>query len=355
MMTSAYYNEFDAYPAQWLRNLAAAGHITAGTVDGRSIKEVTPDDLQGHTRAHFFAGIGGWDHALKLAGWPDDLPVWTGSCPCQPFSAAGAGRGLDDERHLWPVWFKLIKAARPPFIFGEQVSSPDALSWWDVVSSDLENAGYSCRAIDLCAASVGAPHIRQRLFWTAVRREGARRVGDSDERRVQPIRGRAAAARSGRAPNISSGRGTSGRVAYANDAQRGPDSTRGHIGHGQDAGRAQATGHDPERGDAGRVGNANDERPQGRGRRRNSADQRPSWPSGMVDARGAGSLAGQWAEPDWLYCRDGKRRPVEPGTQPLANGIPGRVGQLRAYGNAIVPQAAAALIRATMAAIASGA
>ena len=87
---TAYYNEHDAYAAAWLRNLIAAGHIAAGDVDARDIQDVTPDDLTGYTQCHFFAGLGGWSYALRLAGWPDDRPVWTGSCPCQPFSTAGA-------------------------------------------------------------------------------------------------------------------------------------------------------------------------------------------------------------------------------------------------------------------------
>ena len=61
---------------------------------------------------------------------------------------------------------------------------------------------------------------------------------------------------------------------------------------------------------------------------------------------GAGSsgATGAWDDTDWLPCTDGKARPVEPGTFPLAHGIPGRVGRLRAYGNAIVPQLAAEFI-----------
>ena len=89
-----YYNEFDPYAAQWLRNLIDAGHIPKGEVDSRSIKDVKASDLTGFVQCHFFAGLGGWSHALRLAGWPEDRPVWTGSCPCQPFSAAGAGGAL---------------------------------------------------------------------------------------------------------------------------------------------------------------------------------------------------------------------------------------------------------------------
>ena len=88
-----YYNEFDPYAAQWLRNLIAAGHLPAGEVDERSIVDVQPNDLDGYRQCHFFAGIGGWSLAARLAGWPDDRELWTGSCPCQPFSAAGKGLG----------------------------------------------------------------------------------------------------------------------------------------------------------------------------------------------------------------------------------------------------------------------
>ena len=162
----AYYNEIDAYPAQWMRNLIDAGHIAPGVVDNRSIADVTPEDI-GDGQAHFFAGIGVWSLALRWAGVPDGAAVWTGSCPCQPFSTAGKRRGSDDERHLWPVWFRLIEQRRPSIVFGEQVAGRDGLEWLDAVSADMEGAGYSIAAANLCAAGVGSPHGRQRLFFVA--------------------------------------------------------------------------------------------------------------------------------------------------------------------------------------------
>lgn len=184
---SAYYNEIDPYAAQWLRNLIAAGHIAAGEVDERSIVDVQADDLRGFTQCHFFAGIGGWSYALRLAGWPDDRPVWTGSCPCQPFSAAGKQRGSDDERHLWPAFFRLIGECRPVRVFGEQVAGSAGLAWLDHVCADLEGAGYAAAAADLPACSVGSHQARRRLWWVAdadnARRKGAIRARQPDQAR----------------------------------------------------------------------------------------------------------------------------------------------------------------------------
>ena len=275
---TAYYNEIDPYAAQWLRNLIAGGHITPGDVDERSITDVRADDLTGYTQVHFFAGIGGWSLALRLAGWPDDRPVWTGSCPCQPFSAAGKGAGFADERHLWPAFFRLIRELRPSVVLGEQVASPLGREWLARVRSDLEGAGFAVGAADLCAAGVGAPHSRQRHYF----------VGLDDARGV-----RSAAGISGSQP-----------------------------------------------GEAGLTGQPLD--------------------AGGLDA---------WGVYDILHGEEGSYRRAERGTRPVAARVPGRVGRLRAgqepatpvpppqgsrvgrlrgYGNAVVPQLAAAFVRAVM-------
>lgn len=164
---TAYYNEIDPYAAQWLRNLIQAGHIAPGVVDERSIEDVLPSELAGFTQCHFFAGIGVWSLALRRAGWPDNVPVWTGSCPCQPFSAAGAGAGFADPRHLWPTFAWLIKQCKPAIIFGEQVASKAVEPWVDLVHADLEALEYAFGAVPFPSAGVGAPHIRDRLFWVA--------------------------------------------------------------------------------------------------------------------------------------------------------------------------------------------
>jgi len=167
-----YYNEFDTNKAQWIRNLIAAGHIPPGHVDDRSIKDVTPNDLEGFTQCHFFAGIAGWSLALKLAGWPADRPVWTGSCPCQPFSVAGENRGFDDERDLWPEWFRLISSCRPGVLWGEQVWGKRIGPWLLRLIGDLGGIGYKARATRRRAEDVGAWHGRNRTYFVASNADG---------------------------------------------------------------------------------------------------------------------------------------------------------------------------------------
>lgn len=188
-MSGAYYNEIDPYAAQWLRNLITAGHIAPGDVDERSIEDVQPSDLRGYTQCHFFAGIGGWSLALRMAGWDDARPVWTGSCPCQPFSSAsrGCGRGLECDLHLWPHWRRLISAIRPTAVFGEQVANAGA--WLDEVWGDMEEEGYAFGAAILPAGAVGADHIRERI-WFFGNAHGYRESGRAINAEASWVQGR---------------------------------------------------------------------------------------------------------------------------------------------------------------------
>lgn len=139
---TTFYSDIEPFAVEWLGNLMDAGLIPQGTVDDRDIRDIQAADLAGVRRAHFFAGIGGWELALQLAGWPEDAEVWTGSCPCQPFSAAGKGMGNDDERHLWPDFRALIATCFPMTIFGEQVASADGRQWLEEVRFDCEHIIY---------------------------------------------------------------------------------------------------------------------------------------------------------------------------------------------------------------------
>lgn len=328
MTPRAYYNEIDPFAAAWLRNLIAAGHIAPGDVDERSIVDVQPDDLRSYTQAHFFAGIGGWSYALRLGGWPDEMPADTGSCPCQPFSVAGKQRGGDDDRHLWPEFRRIIAERRPSVVFGEQVASALGRDWLAAVRADLEDLGYEVGAADMCAAGVGAPHIRQRLWWVA---DAERRAA---ERHGHPM---------GAAPRGSEG-ASSERQRVRDDARDGlfADELADSLGPRLEGRAARALGGECEAvergGEVGRMAVAGSTE---RGSRRN-ASRDAGWPY----AEFAGSSP--WRDLAWLPCRDGKARPTQPGLQPLAHGVSGRVGRLRAYGNAIVPQVAAQFVAAFM-------
>ena len=333
---TAYYNEIDPFAAQWLRNLIDAGHIAPGVVDTRSIEEVTANDLKGFTQCHFFAGIGVWSYALRRAGWSDDRPVWTGSCPCQPFSACGKRQGKDDERHLFPTWFRLISECRPDVIFGEQVASKDGLGWLDDVRDQMEGSEYAFAGFDLCAAGFGAPHIRQRLFWVAdaEREQCQKRLSGSPEGHSQNAGG-AAIQSSGLCLSggleHSDSNGREGRICGRKDSERedfngsvGCDGTTSGLAH-SDNHRQQSSCRDGGSGKPYIEGNS----------------------SGRCGTAGLSSATnGFWRDADWLFCHDGKWRPVKPGLKPLVNGLAGRVGQLRAYGNAIVAPVAEAFIAA---------
>jgi len=296
-----YYNEYDPKAAAWLRELIKAGQIAPGFVDERSITEVDPEYVKLFTQAHFFAGIGGWSYALRLAGWPDDRPVWTGSPPCQPFSNAGKQKGKADARHLWPVFFNLIRECRPANIFGEQVEAAIRTGWLDDLQDDLEAENYATGKIVLPACSVGAPHIRQRI-WFVAERLADTRLQRQEERQEQTAGGKQCSEISGLGNTEHAG-------LHGVEMPGSPIKTSNGSEEGQSI---------------------------------------PSEPTGTGSAVVSGALR-FWGNPDWLYCRDGKWRPVESGTFPLANGVSERVGLLRGYGNAIVSQVAAEVIKAYVA------
>jgi len=323
---AAYYNEYEPYAAEWLRTLIKKGLIPDGEVDTRSIVDVAPDDLRAFTQCHFFAGIGGWGHALRLAGWPDDRPIWTGSAPCQPFSVAGKGAAQEDERHLWPVFFDLIRACRPPVVMGEQVAAAVGKSWLDGVSADLEGIGYATGAAVVPACAVDAPHRRDRLWFVAdAQSEQARWQGQSRFQSIFAQRGVRDVADADREP-IRGGRPAEAHGAKTGDAGKAWQRERVRADVGPDG----FSGY-------GNVGDAH-----GAGFQQHGGAFAVE-PELQAAERGGG---GAWANSIWLTGADGKARRVEPSICLLAHGVPGRVGRLRAYGNAIVPQVAAEVIMA---------
>lgn len=332
---SAYYNEHDKAKAAWLRHLIEEGVIAHGVVDERSIRDVSPDDVKGFAQCHFFAGIGIWSYALRRAGWPDDRRAWTGSCPCGPFSAAGKRRQFDDPRHLWPAWFPLIEECRPDRIFGEQVDAADA--WIDLVQSDLEGIDYAFGSPDLPAAGFGGAHERQRFFW----------VADADNAEwwserapwhdgFWPKTGRV---QSDRHAGHGCANGLLADAAVQRWGQEQPNAGRGGGGGGGgEKGRPTGLVNGGSTGCLGHAGHAG----------------LPDAELGIVRRSGRGLEGGATQQPgdpqgtgvDWLLCRDSRWRPVEPGTCPLVDEAPARMGRLRGYGDAIDAEAATEFIAA---------
>lgn len=352
----AYYNEFDPFAAQWLRELIKKGLIADGEVDERSITDVQSEDIREFTQCHFFAGIGVWSYALRQAGWTDDRPVWTGSCPCQPFSSAGKGKGFKDERHLWPEFYRLISQCRPTVCFGEQVASKDGLAWVELVQNNMEGAGYAFGAVDTCSASFGAPHIRQRLYWVGadtlgnaalwgcVRGEmgnetgpqcSALGSGENEECWWHDVADDGACVRL----DYASGEGLEGRWGLVQKPV--PQRREREIGYNFKTSGTCGLAHTES------VGRTDGEEISGSSRQVSCAGK-PLLGVGdcSTTRERPGPTNGHWRDADWLFCRDGKWRAVEPGTFPLAYGAAARVGRLRGYGNAINAEQAKAFIKA---------
>jgi DNA (cytosine-5)-methyltransferase 1 len=154
-----------------------------------------------------FSGIGGFDLASEWMGWENvfhcewnpfgqkvlnyywpnaityhditktdftihrgRIDIITGGFPCQPYSSAGKRLGKEDERHLWPEMLRAIREIQPTWIVGENVRG--LTNWngglvFDEVQSDLEAQGYEVTPFLLPAASVNAPHSRQRIWFIA--------------------------------------------------------------------------------------------------------------------------------------------------------------------------------------------
>ena len=438
-----YYNEWDSFAAEWLKQLIKDGLIPDGEVDSRSIADVKPSDLKGFTQCHFFAGIGGWSRALQLAGWSSDRPVWTGSPPCQSFSTAGTRKGKDDERHLWPVFFNLIRECQPPTVFGEQVAAAIRFGWLDDLQIDFEKEGYAAGAFVLPSGSIGAPHKRDRLFFVAdshnkrherssgdgrqaqrgSEHSGSISVADSASKRSERFCGggekritehskisniladtgserwegseRSWETREqGISKRYSSERSSNSSVGDTNSdrpqSRHETPETAGHrdtsdsasiraesvgdtqhdgsygaeigrsIGSGEDEGRLLESQRSDTADSAGiraeTLGNAEHDGSYCAEIGRSSFEASNSGKEGQdvsCESEGAGrsEIAGDicfWQDSTVIYCRDGKYRPIptEPALFPLADGIPNRVGILRGAGNAIVPQAAAEIIKA---------
>jgi DNA (cytosine-5)-methyltransferase 1 len=349
-----------------------------GEVDERSIIDVDAADLQGFTQHHFFSGIGGWQYALRLAGWGDSRPVCTASLPCQPFSVAGSGKGKDDERHLLPHFIELVQQCNFKTIFGEQVSAAIRHGWLDDLCFEMERENYAVGSIVLTAAGAGAPHIRQRLYWAAdsIDKGSQGRLSGRQDKTREVISGHAG--RSGSVGGVvypdgtgsQQGRESTKTTIYRDSIK--PASGTSRLGNAKSDRRNEGTKNgtrNTERDNTeGASGRPTCEKSGSHATSIHNSEARQD-STGEFTGAGSPTLISEWTDPNWLYCRDNKYRPIKPGIKPLANGLPkgmgyssdtsepinaddtqeARVMRLKGYGNAIVPQVAAQFISAFMA------
>lgn len=351
MPLRAYYNEIDPFAVAALKRRIADGSLPPGDVDDRDIRSVQAADLRGYAQVHFFAGIGGFGLAARLAGWPDDRPLWTGGYPCQPFSVAGVRRGMSDDRYLWPECARLLGAVeeRPAWCLFENVDGHRDLGL-DRTLFDLEAMGYAGRPFWIPACAVGAPHDRMRVWIVACNLAdgaGERQHGCEATARTP---GRTCPEDDGLVGTLADASGVLGRAVVGDE----PDGdVSGGTGELADAGNGQlpqpqwrSKGRDGARSTSAPVGELVNAPRDGWGEGRAEPGLRGgrSTPTG---ASGAGR--NPWRHAVWVECADGKLRRTEPGLGLLAHGISERVARLRALGNAIVPQVAAQILSAIIA------
>lgn len=356
-----YLNEWDAFAAQWCRNLAEMKQIPACEVDETDIRKFTGDRLNGYSQCHFFAGIGGWPLALRLAGVPEDASVWTASCPCQPFSRIGKKQGTDDERHLWPEFRRLYRLGRPQIMFGEQVAGKDGIEWLKAVRDDLQEDGYATASAVLRSPLVEKDHDRPRIYW-----------GAWSARDFRPVRFASDCDQFGYCPECG--------IDYAECECPGPtedgvvvvESDGGLFGcrladsdnAGQQAGRGTVFKHQWDDSRGGGICNGSQlVYPSGAGPQGHGRDGNDKSKPRRNDRLSGGSIATPSGDVCLVECENGKWRCFQSGSFPMAYGIPSslgrgkseldrlaknaranRNGRIKGYGNAIVPELAAVFI-----------
>ena len=325
---------------------------------------------------------------------PDPSPgLICGGFPCQPFSHAGKQQAQDDPRHLWPEMLRLIRECRPTWVVGENVTGLINLGL-DEVLTDLEDEGYATRTFNIPACAVGAPHLRQRLWIVAHSDSESEPDGafDGNTGQRQLGFGWSEATSHGADSNEPRSHQTEEyeydskyREAKLRDKQvRESGSVGGHVADTQRKGKGRRRvprprkdksedrqgPSDKSRGCREDVADTSSRRQCGAGEgqveQSGGAEvertgqtlahtKRPG--TGMEEHRGSGQgrESAQSSQPEVLRQEDGTGGTegiganggrsedwwtVEPAVGRVAHGIPNRVSQLRALGNAIIPQIA---------------
>ena len=342
-----------------------------------------------------FSGIGGFDLAAQWMGWNNvfhcewnefgqrvlkhhfpksisyaditkvdfrhhrgDIDIISGGFPCQPYSSAGKRLGKEDDRHLWPEMLRCIREVQPKWVVGENVLG--LVNWngglvFDEVQADLEAEGYEVQPYVLPAASVNAPHRRDRVWFVAYsnkcndgrtprkdeRESGAERVQERDEVR-QSIESsevqRNAPDSDHGFSNEQEGQVQAGRHTFERGGkQDAPNSDSGRLERAEESGWNSVN---VERKGISR--NAPDSDNELRQRRDESTEERRQDKGERAEPLGnnqQGRESGNWqnfpTKPPICGGDDGLPRELDGITFPKW-----RNESIKAYGNAIVPQVA---------------
>jgi DNA (cytosine-5)-methyltransferase 1 len=295
--------------------------------------------------------------------------IITGGFPCQPFSVAGSRKGTDDNRHLWPEMFRIIKEFKPRWIIGENVrgivSIQDGLVF-ETVCTDLESEGYEVQTFNIPAVGVGAPHKRERIWIVANSRCSVRR--EQSSRNSESIR-------SGTFKETERSTDTSEITRPSERTETMADTESKRTGENNERLRSGTSGVSGRQGtiriqeDVANTnesisrerqifGNPND---KGRGASETRRESlQPEDRQTRTDNLGSGSevMANTNSERQQEQCRPksiqeegnelecsssqsgGNFWDIEPDVGRVVNGLPGRVHRLKGLGNAIVPQIA---------------
>ena len=257
--------------------------------------------------------------------------IITGGFPCQPFSVAGKQAGTDDDRHLWPVMFRIIQEFTPRWVIGENVKGLTNIQdgvVFETVCTDLEGEGYEVRTFNIPAAGVGAQHRRERLWIVAHRKESMVNTDDvrleqHNETKEEPSWWRTSTTFKPTSDVVDTIRNGEGReIPRSYEEERGIQEE-----HRQDDSSARLTSRTSSiRQSNNRHDVANTESSIGYD---NEAVTRDGESSTQEIFGDGSSVSG---EGSWWH--------TEPDVGRVAHGVPGRVYRLKGLGNSIVPKIA---------------
>ena len=288
-----------------------------------------------------------------------ELPeIITGGVPCQPFSVAGRQKGTEDNRHLWPEMFRVIKDFSPKWIIIENVRGliniQDGVVF-ERVHADLANEGFETQSFIIPAAGVGAPHRRDRVWVVAYSEFNGLAFAKKRESIKKTISKESQGQNNSFNTTGTSGLSTSKQIMEnSRRTIRGQQSTRNkestQSGTSQETKRSADSDSIARSGKGEKVmadsneGNVETGRQRQRGIRQESKRQRISSDASRSGQAMANTervyVQGQQDRSGQEQSRRSGWWDIEPDVGRVADGVQGRIYRLKGLGNSIIPQIA---------------